>query len=169
MRIFLAALSAATLIGCAALGHHSHSACDDLSGSYVMDPAACEMSRGLIQVPENVVSLMPDNSAMSTTAINVDIEQNNCEQLSLRSSSDWVKYDGARDEEGRFVVEQAAKSNLPTPIVLFSGGANTWTLERDGHDVIYVRRYNERGLFMLFMPYSAHREVTCRMRPATSG
>lgn len=167
--MFIAALSAATLIGCAALGRHPRSSCDDLSGRYVMDPAACEMSRGLIQVPENVVSLMPDNSAMSTTAMNVDIEQNNCEQLSLRSGGDWLKYDGARDDEGRFVVEQATKSNQSAPIVLFSGGANTWTLERDGRDLIYVRRYNERGLFMLFMPYSAHREVTCKLRRVTSG
>lgn len=169
MRIFLVALSAALLVGCAALGRRPASLCDDLSGTYVMDTAACEMSRGLIQVPENVVSLMPDNSAMVDGTMNVDIEQTNCEQLSLRSGGEWLTYVGTRDDDGRFVVEQATKSNLPSPIVLFSGGANTWTLERDGHDLIYVRSYTERGLFMLFMPYSAHREVTCKLRRVTSG
>ncbi|HVR39423.1 MAG TPA: hypothetical protein VMU84_10025, partial [Thermoanaerobaculia bacterium] len=108
---------------------------------------------------------MPDRSVMTAGPVHVEVEQKNCEELELRAGKEWTHFLGVRDDEGRFVVDQGdARASLPPPIVLFSGGANTWTLERDGSDLIYTRRYHERGLFMLFMPYSAHREVTCRLK-----
>lgn len=162
---FAPLLLAALLAGCAS-GLPEPAAgvnCDDLTGVYELDPKACTISGGLLRVPDRLVKTLPDDSMLDPdNAVKLEILQTACDVMKIQVHENWMELAGVWDDN-HFVHEIRGKSNLPPPIVLASHGGHAWEFRADGSGLVYTHRYFEGGLFF-FMPFSAHRELTCNLK-----
>ncbi len=157
-RVKLAFLGAIALL--AACAHRSATECDRFTGSYVVDPASCHDSRGVLQTRGDTARF-PDGSVLEPAIIG--IHQDNCDAVSFvirgrpgfEVETQWK--DGALTH-----MLQRERSNLPPPIAIGVHGVWYFSLRRKpgSDDLLYIFGYAERGLVFL-IPHSAHHETTC--------
>ena len=170
----LASFGAIVLLAACAHRAPTTAGCDRFTGSYVLDPASCHDSHGLLQVHLDTARL-PDEAVIDPTPMLDGIHQDGCDTVSLvfrenRGSREHrglvvdVAAGEARWENGALMHLRREWSNLPPPIAIDAHGDWTWSLRRkpNSDDLLYTSAYAERGLFFL-IPYNAHRETTCTL------
>jgi hypothetical protein len=166
----LTSLGAIVLLAACAHRGPATAECDRFTGSYVLEPASCHESRGLLQLPlEQTMAKWPNESIIEPTPTLVGIHQEGCDSLSFvfreRHGFAVNVVDGeARWENGALTHTQRGWSNLPPPIAIGAHGDSYWSLRRKpgSDDLLYTVGYSERGLFFL-IPFHAHHETTCTL------
>src|SRR5947207_1182396 len=111
--------------------------CDRISGSYVIDPATCRDSRGVLQVGVTTARL-PDESIIEPAV--VGIHQEGCQSLSFVFRNGRSFEAQVRPEDGALVHSWREWSNLPPPIAIGAHGVWTWSFRRQpgSDDLIYT-------------------------------
>src|ERR1051326_336792 len=159
MIVKLAAIFALALLAACAHRAATTAECDRVGGAYVIDPASCRDSRGLLPLGINTARL-PDESLIEPAV--VGIHQEGCESLSFVFRDRRGFEAQVRPENGALVHTRRGWPTLPPPIAVGAHGDWSWSLRRKPgtDDLLYTFAYAERGLFFL-IPYNAHRETTC--------
>ncbi|HEX9986462.1 MAG TPA: hypothetical protein VGF69_24600 [Thermoanaerobaculia bacterium] len=158
MRAILVALASLSVVACASTLSRIDE-CQALAGSYILDSTTCKTDIGLLK--PTTVMLLPDDTRIVRGQMQIDVAVKECSKVVLQLGTTWKQFEGEWDGS-RFTHMQAAEKQS-TPMVLASSGEHTWSLETEGEDLLYKRKYSERG-FIVVLPYYASREVTCRMR-----
>ncbi|HEX7150671.1 MAG TPA: hypothetical protein VF618_04215 [Thermoanaerobaculia bacterium] len=138
--------------------------CQGLAGTYVLDSTTCKTDIGLLK--PTTVMLLPDNSRIVRGDTTIDVAVKECSKVVLHLSGQWKQFEGGWNGT-RFEHSEAAE-DTSTPMVLASSGEHTWSLEPEGEDLLYRRKYSERG-FIVVLPYYTSREVTCKLRRVAGG
>jgi len=163
----LTSLGAIILLAACAHRGPATAECDRFTGSYVLEPASCHDSRGLLQL--FTAAKWPNDTVIEPTPTLVGIHQDGCELVSFvfrerRGFAVHIADGEARWENRALTHTRREWSNLPPPIAIGAHGNWTWSLRRkpNSDDLLYTSGYAERGLFFL-IPYNAHRETTCTL------
>lgn len=150
-------LAIALLAACA---HRAATECDRFTGSYVVDPASCHDSRGLLSTRGDT-SRFPDGSVLEPAVIG--IHQESCDAVSfvIRGRPGFEVQPQWKNGALVHTLEQGW-SNLPPPITIGFHGDWYFSLRRKpgSDDLLYTFGYAESGLVFL-IPRSAHHETTC--------